>query len=1228
MVGTIKQQLQAQAPVQRLTRTQRVAGQQEYARNVAVAQELQALKNQADTLMQSSTPENYSEKYSQLDERIKQYYLSPTEYFALPEVQKYKQEKKKYDEALQDQKDYEIAKKYSKYAKMSKVSHFYMIVSFKEKATPRQLKYFNQIVAKDKALEEYYSPANVKARAEVKLTPLNQSELIAVGQASQLLVKNVGESEASYNYRLAQLGKATAIAQPVATQQKLNTIKWQSENPNEVLVYDKSGNVAGVESARFSQSLSIEQYNKKIEDYNASIKTPKQLRNEAKPYLEDFGKKAENFREVTQPTKLNIFDYGKALWLSSPFGKSMKFNEEITKELTEERRQYGGIIVPYKESLEAIKEEKSLNVKAEEKAKLFEELTGIVEKAPEELKYDIQKQGMNILVSQTGLRTQEQKIGQLKYDNALTGEIDLKNIESVGSQIVITDNDFGRKISEFTLKLEQTNAEIPTITKTVESPIYRSETGIYNFETGRYETPTKITTTYKSKPFTLRKAFLYSEIISTKAVEFYGTTKLIGFGISKIGSGLKYGYEAIGGGLKVADFSIKGSKITATVLPTVLSKTGKIAVATAKYSAGAGLVGLYGYQKLGQYQTYKQTSKSGKELFLLETTGEVLGMGLAIGEEVYNRQQVKNLNKRLEQENALLQQKKEALQNIQRYGQYSEKAELSYQTKGTGKEVKLNELQLKSLAKDYAQVKGISEKEAIKLLKEETFYKQTLKVKGSTVPSIEAQLKTSRTGVSSAGKQYYETSRYGFSDVYKTDSGLREIGFEFNLKGNKVTNLQLKTVVSKDNIAVASIFEKTRTTKGQGLAFRLKELDVIKATKFKTKIDGNKVISLIDTESRVLSKYPYGKAKFDLQESVKLGLSKQNLKNIEQSWMTAGEVSRTGTYKTLRMESPLFKGGESLKVAVNKDYEFYQTGTGKRNLPMKNIVGKLDEAGYFKELIKYKKPSTQLINLETTQTTAIIPSESSLSKTLIKETLNKEISTQTMAYAPTTSTTFSIKTRTALKQLVSAQLLSDTTLRLASGMGVASRTITKTKNAQILKTDLQNKQLNSQLNKLDIGMAQKSESATKQKTRTKLSSMQKLITNIPFAPYQPVTPTKPKIIEPPITPFVPFAFGFELPSGKQKIKEKLKKKNIESFALFPDFSARIIGLEPKEYNEKQLEKEAMSIQTGFEIRRGGIVRKGRGRPKKAESMLMKKMKVPKDMDYLKNTVKKALKVKW
>lgn len=58
------------------------------------------------------------------------------------------------------------------------------------------------------------------------------------------------------------------------------------------------------------------------------------------------------------------------------------------------------------------------------------------------------------------------------------------------------------------------------------------------------------------------------------------------------------------------------------------------------------------------------------------------------------------------------------------------------------------------------------------------------------------------------------------------------------------------------------------------------------------------------------------------------------------------------------------------------------------------------------------------------------------------------------------------------------------------------------------------------------------------------------------------------------------------PEQRFKLFKRIKTKKYKTVALFPDFTARAIGLQPKQVTMKESLKELNKIQTGFEVRRG------------------------------------------
>jgi hypothetical protein len=75
----------------------------------------------------------------------------------------------------------------------------------------------------------------------------------------------------------------------------------------------------------------------------------------------------------------------------------------------------------------------------------------------------------------------------------------------------------------------------------------------------------------RKKEGVMGEIFLGTRIVSTKALEFYGLTKAIGFGAGKIIQGGKWAYSSLGGGMKIADLTVRGGSVSATLVPTTTS---------------------------------------------------------------------------------------------------------------------------------------------------------------------------------------------------------------------------------------------------------------------------------------------------------------------------------------------------------------------------------------------------------------------------------------------------------------------------------------------------------------------------------------------------------------------------------------------------------------------------------------------------------------------------------
>jgi hypothetical protein len=101
--------------------------------------------------------------------------------------------------------------------------------------------------------------------------------------------------------------------------------------------------------------------------------------------------------------------------------------------------------------------------------------------------------------------------------------------------------------------------------------------------------------------------------------------------------------------------------------------------------------------------------------------------------------------------------------------------------------------------------------------------------------------------------------------------------------------------------------------------------------------------------------------------------------------------------------------------------------------------------------------------------------------------------------------------------------------------------------------------------------------------------------SVPSYPSLPSKPSFPSYPSVPSYPSYPKLPRYYLPKlfKTEKLKERLRRKfriTPEIQGLFPDFTARAIGLAPKQVSLKQAMREIAKLQTGFEIRTGARIK--------------------------------------
>jgi len=139
-----------------------------------------------------------------------------------------------------------------------------------------------------------------------------------------------------------------------------------------------------------------------------------------------------------------------------------------------------------------------------------------------------------------------------------------------------------------------------------------------------------------------------------------------------------------------------------------------------------------------------------------------------------------------------------------------------------------------------------------------------------------------------------------------------------------------------------------------------------------------------------------------------------------------------------------------------------------------------------------------------------------------------------------------------------------------------------------LKTDLQLKNLLKQ----DMALKSDLKTDTALKTDTVLKSQLKSLLDLstPSPPVLRSTPTfrPPRI--PNLRPPIPKPFVIPFLKGEISKRSKKGSKAQSEYAYLPDFTSRALGLEAETLTEKQAQKRLKKLLTGFEIRRGVVIK--------------------------------------
>lgn len=486
---------------------------------------------------------------------------------------------------------------------------------------------------------------------------------------------------------------AKARANPEAT-------AWQKENPNEVLQFDRQGNVIAIQSGIFGGKYSVQEYEKKIaqqqEEYKKQEEERVRMEKEATNLL-----KEKKFGEGVSftPPKMNFFEKlyigGKALYTASMFGGySRELSEsEQEKQMAERSKRSlsifdtktytsmtpkkvltnmlttGGLPISFnqvgtisvKSALALELKQRGYDYKGDEAGKMLDELE-IIKKdlSKEQIPY-VEAEAFKIL-QQKGLETKQ--LGTNIF------QVDDRDLSQDAKTTIISDPAFDRRVSQNLLELEMADSWAKNPTKVTKNVNY------FNLQTMKFDDKQ---VTYSPE---LQQRFVGQTAVLVRAggikyIETYGITKGLTFAIPKVVQGgawlIKGGkslYSDLGGGLAIQSAyktSTFEGKAIATIsteqswLSKVIPKTYSVQMAegTARVpipygrmalgGLGMGLTAFYGYSKYKQYGYMKNASPQGEKLFWAETVGELGGIeaGTGWGKKTFDKYYSRFENRKL-----------------------------------------------------------------------------------------------------------------------------------------------------------------------------------------------------------------------------------------------------------------------------------------------------------------------------------------------------------------------------------------------------------------------------------------------------------------------------------------------------------------------------------------------------------------------------------------------------
>lgn len=1009
------------------------------------------------------------------------------------------------------------------------------------------------------------------------------------------------EQEKSTYYSSKNINPST---QSLKDYQKSLIKDFQTANPNDKLYFNSDGSINMIKSEKFGQFLTVSDYNAKAKEYNQQLtanelaqkeKEEKNI-NDAKNYLKDFNAKVESTKLVEQKNKSfleSLQTEYKSLRVASPIFEvgtnimtlgvanilfpnlsSVDVSKEDAERLARLREANGGFGVSAKDSRNAVLNQEQKEFRAQTINEIWAEGNKAIENAPTDIKFLVQ-QGVLDALGNKGIKTGQSAKGDTfsVMDKSLEPSMSIDIFESIRAQ----------ELNKNPLK-----------------PVFvtNSQTGTANYNPKTKEFSQSKVQIGNIQDRTILQDILAVRTVSKTAFQTFEQAVLITKGIT----GIKSVAQTFGSGLKMGEISSTGAINLGDLAPKEIGVSGifyKPQTYSTLIKGGAlvGSVGLFAYGTNKRAESYEQKyGKAGKEYANELTIGEITGIGLFLTKELYARYDKEQNAKAINEQNVLKAEQKKEIQYQRDYGQFSDKAKITTQEVGTGKEV-FNEKQLKAITKQFRDIYGVDEASASKYIKESTVGQETLQIEDTGIPSRQRLIEAYNTGKLTSGNDIYEVKRFLYSDVWKQGQVQKEIAFEFNLKGSKMSNILFKVTDATDNEAVTSIFAKVRAN-AEGKNLLLKQVILGRSEITSMDLLDNKYGSTLkidsSVESRLLSAFS-DTEKLSTKDALRMGLDKDYLlKSFSDVW---GKSTNIGQAEVSRIISPSVVGGEEMQIIKPDEYIITQSSTGQKNIGIKNIV----PDDYFDKLARLGNAQKVSMNQEELKTILGEKVDSFQSEKLPdfsmagqkNEVLNA-LSSKSMMTKSTFSSSvsnFLMSSKPIYKELPEVAIkfegaeafgfsnaLADINAVMSQLQSKSSAKASASSQAQLqdLLSDSQS-QLKSQ---------SRSQASASMNAFDVFSDISSPITNISPTFDFTVTQT-PKAV------FGGFADFF--PATKLKKRIKRKYQSVEDFGILPDFTARALGLEGNSVSSQQdLKRLLRQSQTGFEVRTGVAFKMGKG----------------------------------